>query len=117
MAIRRRHASAVGVVAVAAWLMAGVVATVPARADTDEYLNNLRNAQIQIPGGDVELLEWGWSVCRLFKGNGVDNSYEKVRAHAIYLSRGRPEYGLTVEQADTIMHLAVTDLCEDSASP
>lgn len=80
----------------------------PAQASADSYVANLTRLGIAVPGGEVELLEWGYEACALLE---MGNNYESARAHAIYNSGSRPVYGLTVEQADTIMRYAISDLC------
>ncbi|GAB4666036.1 DUF732 domain-containing protein [Mycobacterium intracellulare] len=93
----------------AAWTAATVVvAAAPARADTESYLQKLREAGISTPGGDAEMKEWGWEVCQLF-AQGV--SPENVVRQAVYNSGSHPQYGMTVDQANMIVNSAVSDLC------
>lgn len=101
----RRSALAFGALA-----LSGMVVTAPAHADTVAYLKHLDDAGITTPRGEPELKEWGWEVCALFV-LGVPP--DKVRDQAVYNSGSRPQYGMTVEQADAIVHFAVTDLCSD----
>jgi hypothetical protein len=88
--------------------LTALVAAAPARADTDSYLAKVHNLGVSTPGGDLELNEWGWEVCVLF-AHGVAPG--KVRDQAVYNSGSHPQYGMTVEQADAIVRIAVTDLC------
>jgi hypothetical protein len=111
MATRRQVARVLGtVLAVVAWLMAGVVEAGPVRASAQEYVDNVHGLGINVPGGDVELLEWGYEACKLLE---LGKSYEDARAQAIYNSGSGPPYDMTVAQADAIMHYAMADLCED----
>ncbi|BCO39285.1 hypothetical protein MINTM001_04240 [Mycobacterium paraintracellulare] len=96
-------ALAVGVLAVTA-----MVTAAPSRADTDSYLNKLHNAGVNLPRGDNEMKEWGWEICALL-ASGVKP--DKVRDQAVYNSGSRPQYGMTVEQANDFVEFAATDLC------
>lgn len=92
----------------AMWAGATLTSASPAQASADSYVANLTRLGIAVPGGEVELLEWGYEACALLE---MGNDYENARAHAIYNSGSFPVYGLTVEQADTIMRYAISDLC------
>jgi Protein of unknown function (DUF732) len=96
--------------AVVAWLVAGGVAAGPVRASAQEYLDNMHKLGINVPGGDVELLEWGYEACKLLE---LGKDYQDARAQAVYNSGRGPRYGMTVEQADGVMHYAIADLCTD----
>jgi hypothetical protein len=98
-------ALAVGALALA---LTGMVTAAPARADAESYINKLHKAGINLPGGDMEMKEWGWEVCALF-GSGVEP--DKVLYQAVYNSGSHPQYGMTVEQANDFVDFAVTDLC------
>jgi hypothetical protein len=92
----------------ATMVLTGVATAGPARADTQAYLNHLHDAGINTPRGELDVLEGGWEVCELVaKGLPPD----KVMQQALYNSGRNPHYGLTPEQADTVFHFAVTDLC------
>ena len=92
-------------------LLAGTIATAaPVRASAQSYLDNMHRLGINVPGGDVELLEWGYEACKLLE---LGRDYQAARAQAVYNSGRGPRYGMTVEQADDIMHFAITDLCHD----
>lgn len=111
MAMRRPVARVLGtVLPVLAWLVAGVVWAGPVRASAEEYVDNVHRLGINVPGGDVELLEWGYEACQLLE---LGKDYEDARAQAIYNSGSRPRYDMTVAQADAIMHYAMADLCKD----
>jgi hypothetical protein len=109
MATCRQDASVFGIaLAVGALALTGIVTATPSRADSESYLNKLHNAGINLPRGDNEMLEWGWEVCALF-ARGVKP--DKVRDQAVYNSGSRPQYGMTVQQANDFVDFAVTDLC------
>lgn len=109
MVTRRRDPRVLGtVLAAAALALTAMVTAAPAHADSDSYVKKLKEAGISLPRGDNEMKEWGWEVCALF-AKGVQP--DKVRDQAVYNSASRPQYGMTVEQADTIVRVAVTDLC------
>jgi uncharacterized protein DUF732 len=88
--------------------LSGLVGAAPARADTASYLSKVHNEGVNVPGGDLELNEWGWEVCALL-ARGV--APDKVRDQAVYNSGSHPQYGMSDEQADAIMNFAITDLC------
>lgn len=88
----------------------GVFAAIPARADTRSYIDNLNKLGIKTPGGDLELKEWGWEVCALFR-RGVRP--DRVLEQAVYNSGSRPQYGMSIEHANAIVDHAVTDLCSE----
>lgn len=109
MVMRRLDASVFGTaLAVGALVLTGMVTAAPSRADTESYLNKLHNAGINLPRGDNEMKEWGWEVCALL-ASGVKP--DKVRDQAVYNSGSRPQYGMTVEQANDFVEFAATDLC------
>ncbi len=111
MTMRRKVARVLGtVLAVVAWLVAGVVAAGPVRASAQEYVDNMHKLGINVPGGDVELLEWGYEACALLE---LGKDYDDARAQAVYNSGSGPRYGMTVDQADAVMHFAMANLCED----
>lgn len=88
--------------------LTGIATAGPARADTQSYLKKLHDAGINTPRGELDVLEGGWEACELFaKGFPPD----KVMQQALYNSGRSPHYGLTPEQADTVLHLALTELC------
>jgi hypothetical protein len=85
-----------------------VVSAGSARADTQSYLSKLHDAGISTPRGELDVLEAGWEACELFdKGLSPD----RVIQQSLYNSSSHPFYGLTPQQADTVLHLAVTELC------
>lgn len=107
---RVRRAVGTEMLAVAALLVAGVVAAGPVRASAQEYVDNIHRLGINVPGGDVELLEWGYEACKLLD---LGKDYQAAKVQAIYNSQRSPRYGMTVEQADEIMHYAIANLCND----
>lgn len=88
----------------------GVVVATPAAADTKTYLQKIHDAGIHTPGGDVELKEWGWTICELFNRGA---SPEQALLHAVYNSGSTPPYDLSEEQANLIVDSAAHDLCTD----
>lgn len=94
--------------------MTGLVAAGAARADVQGYVDNMERLGITVPGGEIELLEWGYEACKLFE---IGKDYEVARAQAVYNSGSGPRYNMTVEQADAIMHHAVKDLCPGIIMP
>jgi hypothetical protein len=111
MAMRRRDVSVLGTVLTAGALaLTGMVAAAPVRADTVAYLDDLRNAGINTPRGEPEMKEWGWAICALL---GRDVDPDRVRTDVVYNSGSSPQYGMTVEQADDVVHFAAIDLCAD----
>lgn len=109
MATDARGAITVGAgLLIAGLTIIGLGTTAPARADTESYLNELRDAGITNPRGDIGMEEWGWEVCELFaKGFPPD----KVLKQAVYNSSSRPPFGMTVQQANAVVDFAVADLC------
>ncbi|OHV06222.1 DUF732 domain-containing protein [Mycobacterium talmoniae] len=98
--------------AVAAGLtaLAGVVGSGMASADDKSYLQKLHDAGINTPRGEYELKEWGWEVCALrLRGKPPRQWVEQ----AVYSSSLHPPYGLTEQQANTIVDLAVSELCDE----
>jgi Protein of unknown function (DUF732) len=106
---RKRGVSVLPAALVAGALgLTGLLAAGPAQADTQSYLAHLHDAGINTPRGELDVLEGGWEVCELFaKGFPPD----RVMQQALYNSGRNPHYGLTRQQADTVFHFAVTDLC------
>jgi hypothetical protein len=109
MATPRQGASVLAAALVTGALaMTGLVTAGSAWADTQSYLNKLRDAGINTPRGELDVLEGGWEACELLaKGFPPD----RVIQQALYNSGPNPHYGLTRKQADTVLHFAVTDLC------
>jgi hypothetical protein len=97
-------------VVVAVSAVCAVATSAPASADTAAYLQHLADLGIKTPGGDPELKEWGWEVCAL-QDRGVPA--DKVIAQAVYNSGRGPQYGITDEQAQAVVHFATADLCND----
>ena len=93
-----------------ALVLGSIALSAPAAADTANYLKDLHGQGISTPGGDPEIKEWGWEVCALV---ALGQPYDKVRAQAVYNSGSKPQYGMSVEQADAIVHSAVANLCSD----
>jgi hypothetical protein len=95
---------------ISALLVAASFWATPVRADSIAYLKNLHDLGINTPGGDSELKEWGWEVCAL---SAMGMAPDKVKIQAVYNSQEVPPYGMSVGQADTIVHYAQADLCND----
>jgi hypothetical protein len=95
-------------------VLSGAVGIAPASADGKEYLQKLHDAGITTPRGDYELKEWGWEVCGL-RDRG--KSPRQWVEESIYNSRPHPPYGLTEQQANMIVDIAVSDLCDDLDGP
>lgn len=108
--------SAVGAIVLAAGLTAlsGVVGIAPASAGGKEYLQKLHDAGINTARGEYELKEWGWEVCALRE---MGKSPRQWVEQSIYNSRPHPPYGLTEQQANTVVDAAVSDLCDDPDGP
>lgn len=86
-----------------------IVGSIPtANADTASYLRKLHDAGIGTPRGEYELKEMGWEVCLLFLRG---KSPVDVVRQAVYYNASIPPYGMTEEQANTIVDVAVSDLC------
>ncbi|MEX3738661.1 MULTISPECIES: DUF732 domain-containing protein [Mycolicibacterium] len=107
--MRRQGASVLGTaLAVGALALTCLGTAAPSKADSQSYIDKLHDAGINLPRGDNEMKEWGWEICALF---ALGTAPDKVRDQAVYNSGSGPQYGMTVEQADTIVNSAVTDLC------
>ncbi len=103
---------------VALWTMlTGLSATVSvgtAWADGKSYLQKLHDAGINTPRGEYELKEWGHEICALrTRGKPPRQWVEQT----VYQSALHPPYGLTEEQANTIVDIAVNELCDDRDGP
>ncbi|GAB1811952.1 DUF732 domain-containing protein [Mycobacterium sp. MUNTM1] len=102
---------------VSAWgltMLSGAVGIAPASAGGKEYLQKLHDAGINTPRGDYELKEWGWEVCALRE---MGKSPRQWVEQSIYSSRPHPPHGLTEQQANTVVDIAVSDLCDDPDGP
>ncbi|HKP39874.1 DUF732 domain-containing protein [Mycobacterium sp.] len=98
------------VFAIEATVLSTMVGIPAARADSTSYLQKLHEAGINPPRGDNELKEWGWEVCLLFlRGKSPVEAVEQ----AVYNSAAKPLYGMTEEQANTVVDIAASDLCTD----
>ncbi|MCV7232950.1 DUF732 domain-containing protein [Mycobacterium branderi] len=92
----------------------GIIGISPANADGKSYLQKLKDAGISTRGGDYEVKEWGYEVCALrAQGKPPTRWVEQ----AVYQSALHPPYGLTEQQANTIVDLAVSELCDDRDGP
>jgi hypothetical protein len=105
-----RHTVAVpGAMLLAGALMSTALAVAgSAQADTQSYLKHLKDAGINTPRGELDVLEGGWEVCELIARGFPPKT---VMQEGLYNSGRKPHYGLTPEQADTVYHFAVADLC------
>jgi hypothetical protein len=108
--------STVGRAALAGVLAAlfGAVGTAPCYADGNSYLQKLKDAGISTPRGDYEVQEWGYEVCAL---RALGRPPRQWVEQAVYQSQLHPPYGLTKDQANTIVNLAVSELCDDRDGP
>lgn len=85
-----------------------------AHADGKSYLQKLHDAGISTPRGEYELKEWGYEVCALrVRGKPPRQWVEQ----AVFQSALHPPYGLTEQQANTIVDIAVSELCDDRDGP
>ncbi|WP_165692713.1 DUF732 domain-containing protein [Mycolicibacterium fortuitum] len=95
-------------------VLAGAVSIPTAGADADSFLRKLHDAGINTPRGDFELKEWGYEVCSLrTRGKPPRQWVEQT----VYNSSRKPQYGLTEQQANIIVDLAVAELCDDRDGP
>ena len=95
-------------------LLSGIVGTGMASADGKSYLQKLHDVGIDTPRGEYELKEWGWEVCALRSRGKPPRQWVE---QAVYQSSLHPPYGLTEDQANTIVDIAVSDLCDDRDGP
>ena len=95
-------------------LLSGTIGVGPASADGKSYLRKLKDAGITTPRGDYEVQEWGYEVCAL---RALGRPPRQWVEQAVYQSSLHPPYGLTKEQANTIVDLAVSELCDDRDGP
>lgn len=102
------------VMAAAMLMFSGFVGIPVARADANSYLRKLHDAGINTPRGEYELKEWGWEVCALRTRGKPPRQWVE---QAVYQSAQHPPYGLTEEQANTIVDTAVSELCDDRDGP
>jgi len=112
----RSRRSAVGSIVLAGGLavLSGAIGIAPASADGKSYIQKLHDAGINTPRGEYELKEWGWEVCLLRARGKPPRQWAE---QTVYQSRVHPPYGLTAQQANTIVDLAVSDLCDDLDGP
>ena len=111
---RRRTAVLGTVLAGGLTVMSGIVGTGCAGADGNSYLQRLHDAGINTPRGEYEMKEWGWEVCALRDAGKPPRQWVE---QAVYQSGLHPPYGLTQEQANTIVDIAVSELCDDRDGP
>jgi len=95
-------------------MLSGFIGIAPANADGKSYLQKLHDAGINTPRGAYELKEWGWEVCMLRARGKPPRQWVE---QSIYNSRVHPPYGLTEQQANTVVDIAVSDLCDDLDGP
>jgi hypothetical protein len=113
---RNGTASAVGRAVLVAGLsvLFGTVGIASSSADGKSYLQKLKDAGISTPRGDYEVQEWGYEVCAL---RALGRPPRQWVEQAVYQSQLHPPYGLTKDQANTIVNLAVSELCDDRDGP
>lgn len=95
-------------------VLSGTVGIAPASADGKSYIDKLHSAGISTPRGEYELKEWGYEVCALRAQGRPPRQWVE---QAVYQSSLHPPYGLTRQQANTIVDLAVSELCDDRDGP
>jgi hypothetical protein len=100
--------------AVGLTVLFGIIGIAPASADGKSYLQKLKDAGITTPRGDYEVQEWGYEVCAL---RALGKPPRVWVEQAVYQSALHPPYGLSKEQANTIVDLAVSELCDDRDGP
>jgi len=111
---RRRPAVSSMVLAGGLTMLSAIIGIAPANADGKSYIQKLHDAGINTPRGVYELKEWGWEVCALRARGKPPRQWVE---QSIYNSRPHPPYGLTEQQANTIVDIAVSDLCDDLDGP
>jgi hypothetical protein len=92
----------------------GIAGIGTASADGKSYLQKLHDDGINTSRGEYELKEWGWEVCALRSRGKPPRQWVE---QAVYQSALHPPYGLTEDQANTIVDTAVSDLCDDRDGP
>jgi len=114
--LRNRSRSVVSSIVLAGGLtvLSGTIGISPASADGKSYLQKLKDAGISTPRGDYEVQEWGYEVCALKAQGRPPRQWVE---QAVYQSQLHPPYGLTKAQANTIVDLAVSELCDDRDGP
>lgn len=95
-------------------VLSGTGAIALAHADPQSYIDKLTAAGISTPRGEYELKEWGYAVCGL-RARGFPP--KKWVEQAVYQDALHPPYGLTEQQANTIVDTAVSELCDDRDGP
>ena len=99
---------------IGALLGGGIAAATPARAGTDEFLNDLNNIGIGNPDDkhNFDLVGFGNVICwRLYGGEAPSQIAEMVYTN----SRSGKQAELTHDQADAAVRFAIADLCPDAA--
>ena len=115
MHTRRRRSLALSVVTAAGLVVSsGIVGIGTASADGKSYLQELYDVGINTRRGEYELKEWGWEVCALRSRGKPPRQWVE---QAVYQSSLHPPYGLTEDQANTIVDTAVSELCDDRDGP
>lgn len=95
-------------------VLAGSLGIAAAGADASSFIRSLHDAGIDSPRGDFELKEWGHEVCSLrARGKPPRQWVEQT----VYNSSLKPQYGLTEQQANMFVDIAVVELCDDRDGP
>jgi Protein of unknown function (DUF732) len=115
MSLNRSRASLINIASgVGLSVLAGTVGIAAAGADANSYTRRLHDAGINSPRGDFELKEWGYEVCSLrARGKPPRQWVEQT----VYNDSLKPQYGLTEQQANMIVDIAVAELCDDRDGP
>lgn len=110
MALRIRGICVTGMTPIFGTLLAaGVVAAIPAKADTTRYLNDVENAGISSETGDSGILRTGYQICDLIS-SGL--SPKEVEAQIVYNSDSNEgSNGVDPQEANQLVNFAVADLC------
>jgi hypothetical protein len=111
MAIARRLAK---VLLVGAALVGAIASAIPAKAGTDEFLNDLNNIGIgnRDDTRNFDLVGFGNAICwRLYDGEPAS----RIAEMAFNSSRSGRRAELTHDQADAAVRFALADLCPDAA--
>jgi hypothetical protein len=99
---------------VGALLGSGIHSAVPARAGTDEFLNDINNLGIgnRDDKRNFDLVGFGNVICwRLYEGEAAS----QIAESAFTDSRSGKQQQLSHDQADAAVRFANADLCPDAA--
>jgi hypothetical protein len=115
MSVNGTRASALGLAAgLGLSVLGGTAGIATAGADANAYTRKLHDAGIDSPRGDYELKEWGYEVCYLRERGKPPRQWVE---QTVYSDSLKPQYGLTEQQANMIVDIAVAELCDDRDGP